>query len=293
MMKNPLPRVAAIHDICAYGRCSLTVAIPILSTMGFEVSPLPTAVLSTHTLFPDFVILDLTDSLPKFINHWKTLGLKFDGIYSGFLGSSKQVDIVSDFIKEFRGPETIVVVDPVMADHGKLYPTMSLDMVSEMKKLMAISQVITPNLTEAAFMLDRPTPQSISEDEAKDWLKALADMGPEMVLITSAPIKSRPQASTVIAYDRLDNRFWITERPHVPSQYHGTGDIFSSVLTGSLMQGDSLPVAMDRSAQFVSTAIRATFGYREKDLGHHEILLEKALPSLSTPLKSTDYWPLP
>ncbi|MDR1921972.1 MAG: PfkB family carbohydrate kinase, partial [Candidatus Adiutrix sp.] len=209
-----------------------------------------------------------------------------------FLGSAKQVDIVCDFIKHFKRDDALVVVDPVMADHGKLYPTMPPEMVDEMKKLASISKVITPNLTEAAFMLGRETPETIAEGEAKDWLKALTDMGPEMAVITSAPLVTRPHASTVIAYDRIDGRFWITERPHVPTQYHGTGDIFSSVLTGSLMQGDSLPVAMDRSAQFVATAIRATFGYREKELGHHEVLLEKALGTLTVPVKNTSYAPL-
>ncbi len=288
-MKNPLPRVAAIHDICGYGRCSLTVAIPILSTMGFEVCPLPTAVLSAHTLFPNFTILDMTDELPKIIAHWKELGLKFDGIYSGFLGSARQVEIVKNFIEEFAEPQTLVVVDPVMADHGQLYPTMPPQMVEEMKKLATVTKVITPNLTEAAFMLDRPTPENISEQEARLWLRDLTALGPEMAVITSAPMLSRPGACTVIGYDRLDDRYWITERPFVPTQYHGTGDIFSSVLTGSLMQGDSLPVAMDRSAQFVATTIRATFGYRESDLGHHEVLLEKALGTLTVPVKNTCY----
>ena len=288
-MKNPLPRVAAIHDICGYGRCSLTVAIPILSAMGFEVSPLPTAILSTHTMFPNFVILDMTDELPRIINHWKELNLKFEAIYSGFLGSAKQADIVRDFIRDFQGPETLVVVDPVMADHGKLYPTMPPEMVDEMKKLARVSKVITPNLTEAAFMLDRLTPEVISEKEACDWLRDLTGLGPEMAVITSAPIASRPNAAAVIAYDRVDDRFWITERPHVPTQYHGTGDIFTSVLTGSLLQGDSLPVAMDRSAQFVATAIRATFGYRQAELGHHEILLERAMNTLNAPVKNTAY----
>ena len=288
-MKNPLPRVAAVHDICGYGRCSLTVVIPVLSTMGFEVSPLPTAVLSSHTLFPNFTLLDMTDELPKIINHWKELNLKFDAIYSGFLGSARQVDIVENFIRDFSGPDTLVVVDPVMADHGKLYPTMPLEMVSEMKKLVKVSKVVTPNLTEAAFMLERPTPESISETEACQWLKDLTDLGPEIAVITSAPMASHPKAATVIGYDRIDNRYWITERPLVPAQYHGTGDIFTSVLTGSLLQGDSLPVAMDRSAQFVTTAIRCTFGYREKELGHHEILLEKALTTLGLPVKNAAY----
>ncbi|MCD8350670.1 MAG: pyridoxamine kinase [Planctomycetaceae bacterium] len=288
-MRNPLPRVAAIHDICGYGRCSLTVVIPILSTMGFEVCPLPTAVLSTHTLFPNFTILDLTDELPKIINHWKELNISFDAIYSGFLGSARQAGMVRDFLRDFSHPETVVVVDPVMADHGKLYPTMPPEMVYEMKRLSATAKVITPNLPDAAFMLGRETPTTITEAETKDWLKALTDLGPEMAVITSAPVVTRPGKSTVVAYDRVDNRFWLTERIHVPTSYHGTGDIFASVLTGSLLQGDSLPVAMDRSAQFVATVIRTTFGYREEELGHHEVLLERAMGTLTAPVKNTAY----
>ena len=288
-LKNPLPRVAAIHDICGYGRCSLTVAIPILSAMGFEVAPLPTAILSTHTLFPDFVLIDMTAELPRIIEHWKKLNLKFEAIYSGFLGSARQVDIVADLIGHFSSAETLVVVDPVMADHGRLYPSMPPEMVTEMKKLARLAKIVTPNLTEAAFLLDRPTPESLTEREARQWLKSLTDLGPEMAVITSAPLEGHPGAATVIAYDRPDDRYWLTERPHVPTQYHGTGDIFASGLTGSLLQGDSLPVAMDRSAQFVTTAIRATFGYREKELGHHEVLLEKALNTLALPVKNTFY----
>jgi pyridoxine kinase len=287
MLKYPLPRVAAIHDICAYGRCSLTVAIPILSTMGFEVAPVPTAVLSAHTLFPDFVLIDMTAELPRIIDHWKKLNLKFDAIYSGFLGSPRQVDIVADIIGHFASSDTLVVVDPVMADSGRLYPTMPPEMVDEMKKLVRLAKVITPNLTEAAFLLNRPTPESINSKEAREWLKSLTDLGPEMAVITSVPMDDHPNAATVIAYDKVDNRYWLTERPYVPAQYHGTGDIFASVLTGSLLSGDSLPVAMDRSAQFVTTAIRATFGYRQ--LEHNEVLLEKALGTLSLPVKNTFY----
>jgi pyridoxine kinase len=289
VLKNPLPRVAAIHDICAYGRCSLTVAIPILSAMGFEVAPVPTAVLSTHTLFPDFVLIDMTAELPRIIDHWKKLNLKFEAIYSGFLGSPRQVDIVADIIGHFASKDTLVVVDPVMADNGRLYPTMPPEMVDEMKKLARLAKVITPNLTEAAFLLNRPTPESISGQEVRQWLKKLTDLGPEMAVITSAPLEGRPNAATVVAYDRLDGRYWRTERPHVPAQYHGTGDIFASVLTGRLLSGDSLPVAMDRSAQFVATAIRATFGYRQSELEHNEVLLEKALGTLNLPVKNTFY----
>jgi pyridoxine kinase len=284
-MKNPLPRVAAIHDLSGYGRCSLTVVIPILSTMGFEVCPLPTAVLSTHTAIEGFKLFDLTDELETIIDHWKALGLRFEAIYSGFLGSVRQVDMVAGFIENFAAPETLVVVDPVMADYGKMYPSMPPEMVGEMRKLSRRAQVITPNITEAAFMLGREVPEALTEEEVKDWLKALSDLGPAMPVVTSLPLSSRQDRSTVAGYNRQDGRFWLSGRPYVPTQYHGTGDMFSSVLTGSLLQGDSLPIALERSSQFVATAIRDTFGY--SGLDHHEILLERSLHTLHSPVSST------
>ena len=290
-MRNPLPRVAAIHDLSGYGRCSLTVVIPILSTMGFEVCALPTAVLSTHTAIPGFKLFDLTDQLPGFIDHWKSLGIRFDAIYSGFLGSVRQVSMVAGFISEFATDDTIVVVDPVMADFGRLYASMPPEMVGEMTRLSARAKVVTPNITEAAFMLGREVPDSLDEAQVKDWLKALADLGPSMPVITSLPLASRPDRSTVAAYNREDGRFWLAGRPQVPTQYHGTGDIFSSVLTGSLLQGDSLPIALDRSCQFVASAIQVTFGY--SGLDHHEILLERALNTLHAPVTYASYELLP
>ncbi|MDR3154546.1 MAG: pyridoxamine kinase [Deltaproteobacteria bacterium] len=278
-MKNPLPRVAAIHDLSGFGRCSLTVVIPILSTMGFEVCPVPTAILSTHTAIEGFTLFDLTEELPGFLAHWERLGLKFNAIYSGFLGSSRQAGIVSEFIDRFRTDDTLVVVDPVMADHGKLYASMPPEMVDEMRKLSSRAQVITPNVTEAALMLGRPVPEKISAEEAKDWLKGLSELGPAMPVITSMPLEGRDDLSSVAAYNREDGRFWLAGRPAVPIQYHGTGDIFSSVLTGSLLQGDSLPVAIDRAARFVAGVIRGTFGY--SGLGHNEVLLERVLGSLA------------
>ncbi|MDR2461004.1 MAG: pyridoxamine kinase [Deltaproteobacteria bacterium] len=290
-MKNPLARVAAIHDLSGFGRCSLTVVIPILSTMGIEVCPVPTAILSAHTAIEGYTLLDLTEELPSFIDHWRKLGLRFDAIYSGFLGSVRQADIVADFIDSFKTEDTLVVLDPVMADYGKLYPSMPQEMVGEMKKLATRAQVITPNITEAAFLLDRSVPEFLEEEEVKDWLRALSDLGPSMPVITSLPLKSRLDLSTVAAYNREDGRFWVTGRPYVPTQYHGTGDIFSSVLTGSLLQGDSLPSAMDRASQFVAAAIRGTFGY--SGLPHHEILLERTLKNLNVANHSDNYDLLP
>jgi pyridoxine kinase len=277
--------------LSGYGRCSLTVVIPILSTMGLEVCALPTAVLSTHTAIEGFKLFDLTDQLPGFIDHWKSLNLKFDAIYSGFLGSARQAGIVADFIRHFADETNLVVVDPVMADFGKLYASMLPEMIGEMTKLSALANVVTPNITEAAFMLGREVPDSLDEAQAKDWLKALADLGPAFPVITSLPLRTRPDRSVVAAYNREDGRFWLAGRPQMPTQYHGTGDIFSSVLTGSLLQGDSLPIALDRSCQFVASAIQVTFGY--SGLDHHEILLERALSTLHAPVTYASYELLP
>jgi pyridoxine kinase len=140
-------------------------------------------------------------------------------------------------------------------------------------------------------MLDREVPEALDEAEVKEWLLALSDLGPAMPVITSLPLKSSPEISTVAAYNREDGRYWLTGRPFVPTQYHGTGDIFSSVLTGSLLQGDSLPSAMDKASQFVAAAIRGAFGY--SGLPHHEILLERVLPTLNGSISTDNYTLLP
>ena len=151
------PRVAAIHDMSGFGRCSLTVAIPILSAMGVQCCPLPTAFLSTHTGgFEGFTFLDMTDEMSKVADHWASLGLTFQAVYSGFLGSERQIGVVEDFICRFRGPDTVVVVDPVMGDYGRVYQTYTAAMCSGMARLAELADVITPNLTEAALLLGQP-----------------------------------------------------------------------------------------------------------------------------------------
>ena len=150
------PRVAAIHDMSGFGRCSLTVAIPVLSAMGVQCCPLPTAFLSTHTGgFTGFTFLDMTEEMPKIAAHWQSLNLRFDAIYSGFLASERQIGIVSDFVRTFRRPDTLVVIDPVMGDDGKAYQTYTPALCSGMARLAELADVITPNLTEAAFLLGR------------------------------------------------------------------------------------------------------------------------------------------
>ncbi len=287
-MKNPVPRTAAIHDLSGFGRASLTVIVPILSTLGIQVCPVPTAVLSTHTGgFTDYSFIDLTENMKKTIQHWKNLEIAFDAIYSGFLGSPEQIHIVSDFIESFRKEDQLKVIDPVMGDNGKPYQTMNSEMISGMKELVHYADIITPNFTEACFLLDEEYRESIEINEIKDWIMRLSEMSGDRVILTSVPVPEKKHLSSVIAYNRKDNRFWEVDCDYIPAHYPGTGDIFASVITGSLLQGDSLPIALDRAVQFVSVAIRATFGYNYPP--REGVLLERVLPNLTAPVTTMSY----
>ncbi len=285
MQGIPVLRAAAIHDISGFGRASLTVAIPVLSTMGIQVCPLPTAVLSSQTSgIEGFSFLDLTENMSSIMDHWAQMNLKFDAVYTGFLGSHLQADLARRCIREFLAPEGIIVIDPVLGDNGKLDPTQSPDMVEAMRSLVAHADVTTPNFTEAAFLLGEPYRQDISAEGLKDLLRGLTDMGAAKAVITSAPSEDPGTISTV-AYD--GERFWKVDAPRLNAFYPGTGDAFASVLTGSLLQGDSLPVAVDRAVQFVVLGMRATYGY---NMPHTDgILLERALPSLRLPFTGGTY----
>lgn len=283
MFRNPVKRIAAIHDLSGFGRVSLTVAIPILSSMGFQVCPLPTAVLSSNTELPGFQFVDLTANMRSFIEHWKSLHLTFDAIYSGFLGSHLQIEIVKEFIDHFKSGNQLVVVDPVLGDDGRLYDSMTPDMVNEMKTLISRADLITPNLTEACAILDIKYREKMSETELKKVIKALSEKGPAIVIITNVNKSDRKRQTFVYAYNRLDRRFWKVQCDYVPANYPGTGDTFTSVVTGCLLQGDSLPVALDRAVQFISTAVRATYGHNHDP--RHGIFLEKVLPNLNAPFR--------
>ncbi|AVP55373.1 pyridoxamine kinase [Clostridium tetani] len=287
-MTQPVKKIAAIHDLSGFGRASLTTVIPILSTMGFQVCPMPTAILSTHTgEFQDYTFLDLTNSMIDFMNHWKSLNLEFDCIYSGFLGSSQQIEIVSEFIDIFGNKNNLKVIDPVMGDNGRLYSTMGGKMVENMRKLIKKADIITPNFTEAAYLLDKNIDDDINECTIKDWLRKLSDNGPKIVIITSVPDINHNQCTNVMAYNKDDDMFWKIGCKYIPASYPGTGDIFTSVLTGSLLQGDSLPIALDRSTQFITTCIKASYGFKYPN--REGVLLERVLNTLNMPVIMSSY----
>ncbi len=258
------PNVAAIHDISGYGRCSLTVALPILSVMGVQCTVLPTAYLSAHTAFPDFTFLDLTQELKKTMVHWQKLGLRFDAVYSGFLASVDQIDIVSDFIKTFRKPDGLAVVDPVMGDDGCRYTTYTDEMCAATRRLVESADVITPNLTEAAFLLDVAY-DALPTDKAglAELAKVLSGDGRRSVVLTGASDGADTIGAVVYDRDSQTVDFVLTDR--IPGQYCGTGDVFSSVLTGGLVRGKTLVEAAQVAARFVRDCAARTY-CKEKPL---------------------------
>jgi len=283
----PVRQIAAIHDLSGFGRTSLSVVIPILSAMGIKVCPLPTAVLSSHSRFEGYHFTDLTAHMQPIIDHWKALNISFDAIYSGFLGSPEQINIVSRMIDTFKNEDQFVVIDPVLGDNGKTYGPINQEMVSEMRLLIQKADCITPNLTEASLLLNEPYHFNITDEEIKKWILRLSDMGSQIVVVTGVPNNASMKNSSVIAYDRNSSRFWKVPINYIPADFPGTGDCFTSVMTGALLQGDSLPIALERAVHFISCGVRATLGY---DYDQNEgILLERILNRLSSPVPDSSF----
>ncbi len=264
---NIIPRVAAINDISGYGRVSLTEAIPVMSAMGIEVCPLPTAVLSTHTYkFENYTFCDMTEEMPKVIDHWERLGLKFDAIYSGYLGSKEQIDIVCDFINRF-GSSALIVVDPVLGDNelydnNELYSENMIGIAEEMKYLVHHADVITPNLTEACLLLgEEYISHPLSDDELCRVLKGLSELGVDKIAITS--VMTGKDEMSVGVYDKSEDKYYKIDCGYVSRPFHGTGDLFTSALTGALLKGYSFIDASNLAVGFIREAIALTLKYPE------------------------------
>lgn len=287
LSQSPVKQIAAIHDLSGCGRTSLSVVIPILSTMGIKVCPLPTAVLSSHSRFKGYHFTDLTEQMQPIIDHWVEIGVSFDAVYSGFLGSYRQIRIVQQLIDTFCKEQQLVVVDPVLGDNGRLYGPFDQRMVSEMKSFIQKANVITPNLTEMFLLLGESYHADVGVNEMKEQMLKLSDAGPEIVVVTSVPDQTPGNKFSVIAYNRNDSRFWKVPIDYIPADFPGTGDCFTSVLTGSLMQGDSLPIALDRAVHFISYGVRATYGYNYDP--NQGMLLERVLNRLNFPMPLSSY----
>lgn len=251
-------KVAAVNDISGIGRCSMTVIIPSLSAMGIQVCPVPTAVLSAHTGFDEYVFRDLTDYIKPALGHYIKIKYKFDCVYTGFLSSEEQVDYCLEFFDSFNG--SLKVCDPVMGDGGKTYPTYTKKMCERMIELVRKADVITPNLTEAAILLgEEYQPVAMTSSEIKSWLVRLSEIGPNVVVITSVSLSGSGLCN--VGYDKEHSTFWKVMCDYVPAHYSGCGDMFASVLVGGLLKGDSLPIAINRATAFTELAIKTTFSY--------------------------------
>lgn len=253
-----LKRVAAIHDISGFGKCSLTVALPIISAAGIECSVMPTAVLSTHTGgFTGFTYRDLTSDLAPIADHWKSLDIEFDALYSGFLGSFEQIDIVSNIFKAFKTKKNIIMVDPVMADNGQLYSVYSPEMAKGMANLCKNADIVVPNMTEASFMLDIPyqagpyTPEYVLDISHK-----LADLGPNQVVLTGVFYQNGELGAT--SYDKATGAFTFYATDVIEGYYHGTGDVFGSALLSALLNGFTLPESAKAAVDFTYGCIKRT-----------------------------------
>lgn len=283
-MLNNSAKVAAIHDLSGIGRCSLSVILPTLSAQGIQVCPVPTAILSSHTGgFGDVVLRDLTDYISPALEHYKRLEYDFDCIYSGFLASTEQVDHCLEFFGYYKN--SLKVVDPVMADHGKPYKTCTPELRSRMKELVAIADIITPNITEAAILLDENSMQAdVSMQQIKSYLVRLSELGPKIVVITSVFSDGKTYN---VGYDREHSKFWRIPYNMINANYPGTGDVFAAVLTGSILRGDSLPIAMNRATAFLERAIKTTYSYSTDT--RDGIMLENCLDFLITNPTLCDY----
>jgi Pyridoxal/pyridoxine/pyridoxamine kinase len=258
----PPKKIAAVHDLSGLGRCSLTVIIPVLSAMGFQVCPLPTAVLSSHTGgYSGFTFLDLTDEIPKIAAHWKVLDTKFDAVYTGFLGSAKQIESVIEFAQNCKkNKDTVFLADPVMGDNGTIYSTYTKEMCRLTTELVQRADIVTPNITEAAILLNTEYKENFTEKEICDILVSITDIGAEKAVLTGVVKEENGIKKIGSAYfDKKAKSFghYFTERIDV--SYPGTGDIFSSVLLGRILSGYTLEEAVRSANEFVYEAVKYTY----------------------------------
>lgn len=281
--KRIIPRVAAVNDMSGFGKVSLTEAIPILSAMGVEVCPLPTAVLSTHTYeFENYTLCDMTGEMSKIIAHWREIGLEFDAVYSGYMSSAQQIGITRALMEEQKAKGALLVVDPVMGDNALLdvqavYSDRMRELVGGMRELASIADIITPNVTEACMLLGEEYPRRPLHNAAvKDMLYRLCEMGAKAAVITS--VMDSENSMCVAVYDAAADRYYKINCGYVNRPFHGTGDVYTSVLTGALVLGMDTIDAANLAADFVYQAIRKTIRHPEIKI-REGVLFEQVLAS--------------
>jgi pyridoxine kinase len=268
-----MKRIITIQDVSCVGKCSLTVALPIISAAGVEAGVIPTAVLSTHTAFPKFTFCDLTDEIQKISDTFVELDIDFDAIYTGYLGSFEQLSLVEGFIDRF-GDKAKVIIDPVMADNGCLYKGFTPEFAAAMAKLCAKADLIIPNLTEAAFMLGIPYNPDYDEAYIRDVLKKLTDLGAKSAALTG--ISFEEGKIGMYYYDGATKEYFYYCNDYLPAAFHGTGDVYASATVGAMMRGFTVPEALSIAVDFTLLSMRKTL----EDPNHrfYGVNFEEALP---------------
>ncbi len=276
-----MKRIVTVQDISCVGKCSLTVALPIISAMGVEAAIIPTAVLSTHTMFSEFTVKDLTDQITPITEHWKRAGIDFDAIYTGYLGSFEQIDLMIKMFTDFKKEGSINFVDPAMADNGKLYPAFDEAFAKKMASLCAVADIVVPNITEACFMTDTEYKAEYDEEYVKALLKKLADLGAKICLLTGVGFEEGKTG--VMGYEKETGEFFYYSHKKHSRSYHGTGDVFSSTCIGGIMNGLSWKNAAVLAADYTSECIRLTI--EDPNGNDYGVNFEQAVPMLVERLK--------
>ena len=276
-----MKRIVTVQDISCVGKCSLTVALPIISAMGVEAAILPTAVLSTHTAFKEgFTVHDLSGEIAPITAHWKREGFDFDAIYTGYLASFDQIDLVKQMAKDFSG--ALLFVDPAMGDNGKLYYGFDEAFAHKMAELCAVADIIVPNMTEASFMLDIPyVAEGYDEAYVKDVLQKLCAMGTKCAVLTGVSLQDGMTGA--MGYNSQTGEYFSYYHKRIPVSYHGTGDVFASACVGALMRGKTLPEAIAVAADYTFESIRLTEA--EENHNWYGVNFEEAVPMLIERLK--------
>ncbi|MBQ6456611.1 MAG: pyridoxamine kinase [Mogibacterium sp.] len=273
-----MKRVLTIQDISCLGKCSITIALPVISALGAETVILPTALLSTHTMFNGFTVKDLSDQIEPITRHWLSEGVKFDAIYTGYLGTAEQIDMMKELFRTFGGDDTFIFVDPVMADNGKLYPGFDMAYARKNAELCAAADIIVPNITEASLMTDMEYREEKDHDEAyiREMLDRLAQLGARINVLTGVSLE--PGKTGVMGFDKETGEYYIFQNDKVNVTFHGTGDLFASTCVGGMLQGRSWQDAMRLACRYTAHTIEVTMKDPKKPW--YGVNFEETLPDL-------------
>ena len=253
-----MKRILTVQDISCLGKCSITIALPVISALGVECVILPTAVLSNHTLFKAFTVKDLSDQIEPITKQWESEGVEFDAIYTGYLGTEEQIDMMKDLFKTFgNGDDKLVFVDPVMADNGKLYPAFDMNYARKNTELCSCADIIVPNITEACIMTGMEYREEYDEAYVKDLLSRVVNLGARISVLTGVSLSEGKTG--VMGYDRDKDEYSVYQNDKVDATFHGTGDLFSSTMIGEIMHGkdwkDAVRIAADYTAHTIAVTI--------------------------------------